>query len=83
MKIFKTLIGRYQYRRYLKYKNWNNTCALNALYKSFHSGYKKAKESNNLEVRSRAKKTWNAYKLWKYDENNEESNYFDWIPFLN
>jgi hypothetical protein len=53
------------------------------LYKSFHSGYKKAKESNNLEVRSRAKKTWNAYKLWKYDENNEESNYFDWIPFLN
>jgi len=44
VKIFKTLIGRYQYRRYLKYKNWNNTCALNALYKSFYLDYKKAED---------------------------------------
>jgi len=44
VKIFKTLRGYHQYRRYLKYKNWNNTYALNALYKSFYLDYKKAED---------------------------------------
>jgi len=54
VKIFKTLRGYHQYRRYLKYKNWNNTWALNALYKSFYLDYKKAEdEIDRLRYKNR------------------------------
>jgi len=54
MKIFKILIGHYHYRRYLKYKVWNTTWALGALYKSFYSDYKKAEdEIDRLRYKNR------------------------------
>ena len=54
MKIFKILIGHYHYRRYLQYKSWNTTWALEALYKSFYSDYKKAEdEIDRLRYKNR------------------------------
>jgi len=56
MKIFKTLRGDYQYKRYLKYKGWNNTWALRALYKSFYLDFKKAEdEIDRLSYKNRNK----------------------------
>jgi len=54
MIFFKFFYGYFQYRRYLKYKGWNNTWALNALYKSFYSDYKKAEnEIDRLRYKNR------------------------------
>ena len=54
MTFIKKIYGHYQYKKYLKYKGWNNTWALNALYKSFHSGYKKAEdEIDRLSYKNR------------------------------
>ena len=54
MKIFKTLRGNYQYNRYLKYKGWNNTWSLEALYKSFYLDFKKAEnEIDRLRYKNR------------------------------
>jgi len=54
MKLFKTLRGKYQYKRYLKYKSWNNTRSLDALYKSFYLDFKKAEdEIDRLRYKNR------------------------------
>ncbi len=47
MSFIKKIYGHYQYKKYLKYKSWNNTWALNALYKSFYLDYKKAEDKTD------------------------------------
>jgi hypothetical protein len=54
MRLFKSIRGNYQYRKYLKYSGWNNTWALNALYKSFYLDFKKAEdEIDRLRYKNR------------------------------
>jgi len=51
---FKIARGSYQYKKYLKYRGWNNTCALNALYKSFYLDFKKSEdEIDRLRYKNR------------------------------
>jgi len=63
MKFLKTLRGNYQYKKYLKYKGWNTTRSLNALYKSFYLDFEKAEnEIDRLRYinRNNNKTDWKA-----------------------
>jgi hypothetical protein len=54
VKPFKLILGSYQYKRYLKYRDWNTTWALRALYKSFDLDFQKAEdEIDRLRYKNR------------------------------
>jgi|GEM_PF-1524766 hypothetical protein len=64
MRFFKRFRGVCQYKKYLKYKGWNNTWALRALYKSFYLDFQKAE--NEID-RLRYKNRNNNKSSWKKD----------------
>ena len=54
MNILKTIRGKRQYKKYLKYRGWNTTKSLNALYKSFYLDFKQAEdEIDRLRYKNR------------------------------